>query len=306
MMYLNSSRLNIDGDLNVNGEIKKNGSNLDQLGSLYLDSSSQHNGSTLHVKHDQDDNKCITIENKYGRTINLNAGEKAGSSKNGGLMIMNDNGRKHWIILTNSSDKKTEGVSNNFSVDYNYSFTGHHLCVMKKLELQEIKKGMIVSSMDDICNFETGRDFTSKESIRVSNAVPMVELCKKEKNKRVYGVFAGILEVDEEGWTYANTESGQMTFQENLGDDEVRVAINSIGEGAILVVNSGGNIEGGDYLCSSLINGYCQKQNDDLLHNYTVAKSVIDCKFELNHDLYDCYELYNGMRCALIACIYQI
>ena len=97
-----------------------------------------------------------------------------------------------------------------------------------------------------------------------------------------------------------------MDFKENIGDDEVRVVVNSIGEGAILVVNTEGNIESGDYLCSSLIHGYCEKQIDDIKHSYTVAKIVIDCNFYLNSDEYECWELDNGVKVAFLPCVYQI
>jgi hypothetical protein len=47
----------------------------------------------------------------------------------------------------------------------------------------------------------------------------------------------------------------------------------SLGDGQILVCSEGGNIEIGDYICSSNIEGMGMKQDDDLLHNYTVAKA---------------------------------
>ena len=47
-----------------------------------------------------------------------------------------------------------------------------------------------------------------------------------------------------------------------------------IGTGFVWVVNKGEDIEIGDYLTSSNVKGYAEKQNDDILHNYTVAKST--------------------------------
>ena len=61
-----------------------------------------------------------------------------------------------------------------------------------------------------------------------------------------------------------------------------RLIINSVGEDAIWVCNSNGNIENGDYITSSDYLGYGEKQDDDILHNYTVAKATIDCNFELD------------------------
>lgn len=51
--------------------------------------------------------------------------------------------------------------------------------------------------------------------------------------------------------------------------------IASIGDGVILVCSENGNITTGDYITtSSGSGGYGCKQSDDLLHNYTVAKSL--------------------------------
>lgn len=59
----------------------------------------------------------------------------------------------------------------------------------------------------------------------------------------------------------------------NYLTEYTRIVINSIGEGQINVVAEGGNIEAGDYICSSSTPGKGMKQDDDLLHNYTVAKA---------------------------------
>ena len=82
-----------------------------------------------------------------------------------------------------------------------------------------------------------------------------------------------------------------------------RLIVNSVGEGAIWVCNSNGNIENGDYITSSDHLGYGEKQDDDLLHNYTVAKATIGCNFELDSPYYNCLEIENGLRIAFISCI---
>ena len=51
-------------------------------------------------------------------------------------------------------------------------------------------------------------------------------------------------------------------------------AIFALGDGHILVTKEGGNIEIGDYLTSSSIEGHAMKQDDDLLHGYTIAKAT--------------------------------
>jgi hypothetical protein len=59
-----------------------------------------------------------------------------------------------------------------------------------------------------------------------------------------------------------------------INDGNKYVGVNSLGEGGINVCNEGGNIEIGDYICSSNTKGKGMKQDDDLLHNYTVAKAL--------------------------------
>ena len=47
------------------------------------------------------------------------------------------------------------------------------------------------------------------------------------------------------------------------------------------VSDANGTIEAGDLITSSAILGYGQKQSDDLLRSYTVAKSTMDCDFSV-------------------------
>jgi hypothetical protein len=123
-----------------------------------------------------------------------------------------------------------------------------------------------------------------KDGISVEDAIPVIQLSRKKKDKRVFGVLG---------------DPKRRTNNIN------RLIVNSIGEGAICVCNINGNIENGDYIQSSDLLGYGEKQDDDLLHNYTIAKSTIDCTFELNSPYYQCYEIENSVRVAFIACTYH-
>jgi hypothetical protein len=53
-----------------------------------------------------------------------------------------------------------------------------------------------------------------------------------------------------------------------------------------MVCNRNGNIENRDYIISTDYLGYGEKQDDDLLHNYTVTKSN-HCDFELDSIKYN-------------------
>ena len=112
----------------------------------------------------------------------------------------------------------------------------------------------------------------------------MIELSRIKKDKRVFGVLG------DPNRTNSRPE---------------RLIFNSVGEGGIMVCNSNGNIENGDYITSSDYLGYGEKQDDDILHNYTVAKATIDCNFELDSPNYNCFELDNGIRTAFISCTYH-
>ncbi len=126
-----------------------------------------------------------------------------------------------------------------------------------------------------------------KDGITIEEAIPIVQLCRVKKDKRVYGVLGS---------------------PNRANNNKNRLIVNSLGEGAICVCNSNGNIENGDYIQSSDILGYGEKQDDDLLHNYSVAKAVMDCTFDLDSPYYQCYELEGGngsVRVAFIACTYH-
>jgi hypothetical protein len=122
-----------------------------------------------------------------------------------------------------------------------------------------------------------------KDGITIEDAVPVVRLSRNKKDKRVFGVLGGL----------------RSTNNKN------RLIVNSVGEGGICVSNTNGNIENGDYIQSSDLLGYGEKQDDDLLHNYTIGKATIDCNFELDSPYYRCEEIENGVRVAFIACSYH-
>ena len=182
------------------------------------------------------------------------------------------------------------------------TFTGIHRCFTED-ELFDITdpqlfkdtyEGRIVVSTGKIAT-DTTYDITNpnnnewttlydKEGITIEDALPQIELSRKKKDKRVFGVL------------------GSKVRQNNRPE---RLIINSVGEGAIWVCNSNGNIENGDYITSSDYLGYGEKQDDDLLHNYTVAKATMNCDFILDSPYYNCLELNDNIKIAFISCTYH-
>ena len=180
-------------------------------------------------------------------------------------------------------------------------FTAQHRTLPSNGSIIEYKDkiGYIVSSSGDIDNLD-GSSLPT-----VDEALPKIKLSNKAKDKKIYGVISGIEEVDS-----SKTRTIQLgifaTNIERSSEDDYRVIVNSGGEGGVWVSNFNGKLENGDFVTTSPINGVGMKQDDDLLHNYTVAKIVMDCNFK-DSEKYEIKEInYKGKKykMAFVACIY--
>ena len=148
-------------------------------------------------------------------------------------------------------------------------------------------------------------ELTGEEGMNINECLPVVDITAVDKDKKVYGVITNFQNDFYDG-------SGQPILDDSMLDTgnglTGRIRINNGGEGAVWITNINGNLENGDYICSSAIPGYGRKQDDDLLHNYTVGKITMDCDFQLdNGGKYRCEEfLHNGTtyRRAFVGCSY--
>ena len=113
------------------------------------------------------------------------------------------------------------------------------------------------------------------------DCLPIVELSSTSYDKKAFGVIAKVEDVES---TTREELSGNMTHYYDKKEYDRRLHIAGTGEGGIWVCNSNGNLECGDYITTSPINGIGMKQDDDLVHNYTVAKITIDCDFNPSLD----------------------
>ena len=126
-----------------------------------------------------------------------------------------------------------------------FNFTGTHIAG----NYLDIPDGSIVISTGNV------------ESLSITETKAEIALCNVSKDKRVIGVTIKTVEIIENQ------------------DDIVSSGVIALGEGRMWVCNENGNIENGDYIYSSNVAGHGMKQDDDLLHNYTVAKATEDCSF---------------------------
>ena len=158
------------------------------------------------------------------------------------------------------------------------TFTGTHVSQRPSgSSYDDWKPGMIVKS--------TGNILATGSSMAL--AWPEVELTTTQKDKAVMGVWE------------ANNPSGSHN-DKYLDRTLPRINYNAVGEGKIRVTDTGGNIETGDYICSSTRTGHGEKQDDDLLHNYTVAKATQPYNFASASNDSDL-----GYKSVLIACTYH-
>ena len=189
------------------------------------------------------------------------------------------------------------------------NFTGQHRCVPQNIDFYnniDNYIGLIVYATGDYKTYSNSQEklTTDKEAITINDSLPIIDLSNKKKQKSVFGIIS-------------NKEEEERTFRAgvfctpypNINDDK-KLYINSVGEGAIWIVNTNGNLENGDYIQASDVIGMGEKQDGEFLANYTVAKITCDCNFDTNSTKYNCVEFVdptsgNTYKKAFVGCSYH-
>jgi hypothetical protein len=157
------------------------------------------------------------------------------------------------------------------------NFTGQHKTYIKDIssERAEELEGLIVSAnTNKYMKMSEGVE-VGQNAITINESLPIVNISNVSQDKTCFGVISG----SEDPENVRGETIGCFTAFIHKEDGDTRVHINSVGEGALWVVNTNGPIESGDYITSSNIAGYGMKQESECLMNYTVAKSTMDCDF---------------------------
>jgi len=156
-------------------------------------------------------------------------------------------------------------------------FTGQHRNFIDGIPATEYTdfEGLIVSANKNKYYDVDKNVTTGVNAIQISQSLPLVSLSTKEKDKACFGVISGSEDPD----TREYSQGSYVSVCEKQDGDR-RAFINSVGEGAIWVTNINGSLESGDYITTSNVAGYGQKQDSDSLKNYTVAKITMDCDFD--------------------------
>ena len=196
---------------------------------------SKYGGYALHVFNDYD--------NQFAYGMKLQAGSDAGTATIG-LRFLDGDGT---TVGTISWGGGTVGYG---------TFTGNHLASIPASahtpdEPQPYAYGTIMKLLGTVPG--------GKERQAEYSTVPTTAA----KDKAAWGIYS------------MNMPDSLTDDEDNAvsGDDNKSHVIFCLGDGHVLVCDEGGNVEVGDYICSSNIEGHGMKQDDDLLHNYTVAKA---------------------------------
>jgi hypothetical protein len=152
------------------------------------------------------------------------------------------------------------------------TFTGQHICFPDE---EAAGKGLIVSARKNQFVKLNGLAI-GKNAITIDESLPIVSLSKVAQDKTCFGVVSKLEPPNE---VYRTEIIGGLISESKKISGDNRIVVNSVGEGAIWVVNTNGPLESGDYITTSNVAGYGQKQDDDVLHNFTVAKITMDCDF---------------------------
>lgn len=183
------------------------------------------------------------------------------------------------------------------------TFTGGHESQSLVFDKHKWRKGWIVSSTGVI---DEPRD--------ISRALPYIEVSTKRKDKRVIGVYSGWLkghrgrectlnierEIKLENGKTKIVDDCHSHHSKGWDADLDLITYNSLGEGMVLVTDINGEPQNGDYIQSSDYMGIGEKQDDDILHSYTVAKLTEN----INWSKVEIDEEY-GIKIVLVGCTYH-
>ena len=252
-----------DGDVRIglcgtNGRIKAGGAVY--VGTLGLDA-----GATGNQR------KNLFIQSTYNGNTSANYGWWLGTQNQGLSSTDND---LYFTVVRNGLYKECGVMLDQGSGTLN--FTGQHRTFVKDTPTNQLvdKEGLIVSADQNEFVKMSGGVVCGNEAITVNESLPLVSLATKANDKKCFGVLSTTEDPETRKEVHGNFVSN---MQKEEGD--TRVYVNSVGEGAVWVTNINGTLESGDYITTSNVSGYGMKQNDDILHNYTVAKILMDCDF---------------------------
>jgi len=208
----------------------------------------------------------------------------AGLNVSDRLVMLSGNGQNQWnqfvsvtsnqnpYLVFESSSGTIVKLGDDFTPEL-FNFTGKHRCSSYQSELlNDIGDdliGRIVVSQGDYVNLD------NEAVISIDEAIPVVELSSSPKDARAFGVISGF-ETNDDKRVY---RLGNLHFETRKCVRDIKVIVNSVGEGGIWVCDANGPLRNGDLIVCSHLAGYGMRQDDDIVRANTVAKITCDCLF---------------------------
>ena len=231
----------------------------------------------------------LTIERKYGSTLVAKLYSNMSSSRPKWIYYYDSN--SYWHV-----GQAATNVSGSHANDFKFfytntikayidasdgtveiNFTGQHRTFIDGVPTSKSGDfvGLVVSAnKNKYMKMSKGVEMGSN-AITINESLPLVSLSTVAHDKACFGVIS-----DAEDSETRKDSFGSLVTISNKEKGDTRVYINSVGEGAIWVTDINGSLESGDYVTTSNVAGYGQKQDSEFLANYTVAKITMDCDFE--------------------------
>jgi alpha-tubulin suppressor-like RCC1 family protein len=165
-----------------------------------------------------------------------------------------------------------------------WNFTGQHRCFVdsytSSARLRQIE-GLAVCSDKNryiTTSARLGGDaafVTGARAITTNDALPVLSLASKARDKTVFGVVS--LETNYDPAPDPTPDQ----IARGLEEGDCRAEINAVGEGGMWVCDLNGPLQAGDYVTTAggAMPGYGMRQDEPYLCNFTVAKVTMDCDF---------------------------
>jgi hypothetical protein len=211
------------------------------------------------VTGESDNSNGVGVEGRANHASGFNIGVYGRSDSTNGTALLGNS------VATSGSTFAVYGLSNSASgydfyaagagTDYG-PFTGAHEVILSESFPAEIRLGMIVSVTG-----EAQIRRSNHGDVDFSSTLPTVRLADTAEDPAVLGALVAEVTLPEDHWYTSNAG-------ERFG------TVNALGEGRVWVTNINGDLQAGDYITTSAIPGYGQRQGDGILHNYTLAKAT--------------------------------
>jgi len=236
-------------------------------------------GGCLHIGVDGKDGgrivdmrKNLFIQSTYNGNTSQNYGWWIGAQ----AQTLSSSDNDLYFAVVRNGSATIAGYIQDDANTVRMNFTGQHRTFVKDTPTSQLdtREGLIVVADQNEFVKMSGGVAYGNEAITINESLPLVSLSTKSMDKRCFGVLSTTEDPEIRKEVHGNFAS---LMHKEKGD--TRVYVNSVGEGAVWVTNINGTLESGDYITTSDVVGYGMKQGDDILHNYTVAKILMDCDF---------------------------